>query len=198
MTNLEAIGSSADRALAYRDAAKCRVCSFNCVEEPSVLPAVLKKYCREGMTHWLKCRASTLELTEKDKGDEMTNYEKIIEGGQEAMAHVLAGARFWDHLIPYGAAKKQAREWLNQTAKPMMTDEETAYVSWALEFGFEWAATDKNEALYFFVNRPVKDGNVWKGLAPSATYGYHVRAKSQYLKFIKWEDSEPTELRKLI
>jgi hypothetical protein len=135
----------------------------------------------------------------------MTNFEKIVQGGPEAVI-AYAYKAFCETCIhgdtdcrKFNTPKcREGRlAWLNSPAKPTLTEDEEVFVRWALDFGFEWAARDRDGSICVFSAKPYKDYDCGQWAVNvnmrDATYSGPLQ-----INFIHREDTEPVYLPDLV
>ncbi len=129
----------------------------------------------------------------------VTNFDRIVQGGPEAMLayrHTPHGevCGRGDKACIDSDCKATQLAWLNSPAKPKLTDEERALFRAAIQdYGFVYAARDKNGTVWFYHKKPFKHAE--DGVSVGSGVKYHGPLP---LSWISWSDTEPVDLAKVL
>lgn len=91
--------------------------------------------------------------------------------------------------------------WLLSEYKELVKVTELEYV--ILKFihkeGFKYIARDKDGNLFAFLFKPKKSGDIWDcDIKRNISYANDLIIFNKLLKFVKWEDTEPRSIEKLL
>lgn len=135
----------------------------------------------------------------------MTNFEKIVQGGPEAMVEYQRGpcADCCTHgkkcgtNRPYSCTKWRI-EWLNSLAKIDISNDEWTLAQNAYDIGYRWVARDKSGVVTFFFdvgesNPPIKTYDKWASTYVHAHYSGDLKCD-----FVCWDDKNPVSLKEML
>lgn len=88
--------------------------------------------------------------------------------------------------------------WEKRKEKPGLTDVEKAILRNYLSKGYKWIASDKEDYLYVYINKPLTMSNTLWISRYAYSYGCYIASERLRLfQFIKWED-EPYSIEELL
>ena len=130
----------------------------------------------------------------------MTNFEKLKEelriedADNGGLCAAINRMRNEHHCI--GRTCEECREWLEEEyAEPVELTEVERVILENIDKEYEYIARDKDGEVRFFIDKPQKRvGDFWSA---SNKYGGRIRFNNLF-QFIKWKDTEPYEIAKLL
>lgn len=135
----------------------------------------------------------------------MTNFEKIVQGGPDALLKLLfihcrdclARPRDSECDSPRAgdSCKRKLLAWLKQPAKLELSADEKALLRAAILMGLEWAVRDESGLLGFYPIKPERGKyGEWRYAGP-----HWINYTGPLpLNFIQWSNNEPWSLAELL
>ena len=133
----------------------------------------------------------------------MTNYDKIKNMSIDEMTEFFT--KFGDYCgnqCTYcpekcldGTCKKRIKQWLQQEAKPILSEAERVILE-NIDKEYKWIARDKDKKLFIYRDKPSKNTRFEEWLVDGKSENMSI--VRHLFQFITWQDDEPYNIEELL